>query len=219
MILAIETSTQICSVSYQNEQGEIFEKRTERKGSHSELLFLFIREMMRGHTFSLNELDALLVGTGPGSYTGLRIAASAVKGLLFGLEVPVYAGNTLAGFAQQAGEGRTHAVINARRKHLYHQLFEHDGTLKAIAEPQILELPKIEEQILDGDKLIGTGMERLREEVQARAEILDTSNITSKGLLNLFNSNVSTHFFTKTDAEELESNYLSSSQVNNSRVG
>lgn len=219
MILAIETSTQICSVSFQNEKGEIFEKRTERKGSHSELLFLFIRELMQEHTFKLKELEALLVGTGPGSYTGLRIAASAVKGLLFGLDVPVYAGNTLAGFAQQAGEGRIHAVINARRKHLYHQLFENKDELKAITEPQILELQNIEERILAGDKLIGTGMERLSDEVQARAEILEASKITSKGLLNLFNSKVSPHFFSQTNAEELESNYLSSSQVNNSRVG
>lgn len=219
MILAIETSTQICSVSYQNEKGEIFEERTERKGSHSEQLFLFIRELMQAHAFALHELEALLVGTGPGSYTGLRIAASAVKGLLFGSEVPVYAGNTLAGFAQQAGDGRIHAVINARRKHLYHQLFEKEDVLKAITEPQILELPIIEERILDGDKLIGTGMERLMEDVQARAGILDASNITSKGLLNLFSSEVSNRFFTQTDAEELESNYLSSSQVNNSRVG
>lgn len=124
MILAFETATNICSVSFQDDGGEIHEKRTERKGSHSELLFLYVRELMKEHDFSIADLDAALVSTGPGSYTGLRIAASAVKGMLFGLNVDVYAGNTLAGFAQSAGEGTVHAVINARRKHLYHQKFE-----------------------------------------------------------------------------------------------
>jgi tRNA threonylcarbamoyl adenosine modification protein YeaZ len=126
-ILAIETATNICSVCFQDETGEVHEKRTERKGSHSELLFLFVKELKTEHSFEFSDLDAVLVSTGPGSYTGLRIAASAVKGMFFGLDVAIYAGNTLAGFAQSLEKGTVHAVINARRKHLYHQQFKKDG--------------------------------------------------------------------------------------------
>ncbi len=218
MILAFETATNICSVSFQDEGGEIHEKRTERKGSHSELLFLYVRELMDEHDFSIDDLDTVLVSTGPGSYTGLRIAASAVKGMLFGLDIDIYAGNTLAGFAQSAGEGTVHSVINARRKHLYHQKFEFDEELRAVTESEILELSEIEEMLNTGEKIIGTGIERLNEDKLNELEVLETTNISANALIALFNSSSGKQFFQKTTAEDLESNYLSSSQVNNTSV-
>ena len=218
MILAIETSTNICSVSFQDDGGEIFEKRTERKGSHSELLFLFIRELMQEHGFKIEDLDTVLVSSGPGSYTGLRIAASAIKGLLFGMKVEIYAGNTLAGFAQAARDGTVHAVINARRKHLYHQQFEKGDRLTPTTDSAILELLEINELLRKGDQIIGTGIDRLDEEKSSGLIILEESNISATNLIHLFNSPSGDEFFQQTTAEELESNYLSSSQVNNTKV-
>ncbi|WP_428236349.1 tRNA (adenosine(37)-N6)-threonylcarbamoyltransferase complex dimerization subunit type 1 TsaB [Gracilimonas sp.] len=218
MILAFETATNICSVSFQDDGGEIHEKRTERKGSHSELLFLYVRELMKEHDFSIADLDAVLVSTGPGSYTGLRIAASAVKGMLFGLNVDVYAGNTLAGFAQSAGDGTVQAVINARRKHLYHQKFEVAGELSAVSGSEILELTEIEPMLNPGEKIIGTGIDRLNKDKLEGLEVLETTNISANALIALFNSSSGKQFFKKTTAEELESNYLSSSQVNNTSI-
>ncbi|MAO63589.1 MAG: tRNA (adenosine(37)-N6)-threonylcarbamoyltransferase complex dimerization subunit type 1 TsaB [Balneola sp.] len=218
MILAIETSTNICSISFQDAKGAIFEKRTERKGSHSELLFLFIRELMEEQNFKMEDLDTLLVSSGPGSYTGLRIAASAVKGMLFGLKVDIYAGNTLAGFAQSAEEGTVHAVINARRKHLYHQQFEKGDRLTPITKPEILELVEINDLLKDGDQIIGTGIDRLDEEKRAGLTIIEEQQISATNLISLFNSSSGDDFFQQTTAEELESNYLSSSQVNNTKV-
>lgn len=218
MILAIETSTNICSVSFQDDGGEIFEKRTERKGSHSELLFLFIRELMQEHGFKIEDLDTVLVSSGPGSYTGLRIAASAIKGLLFGMKVDIFVGNTLAGFAQAAGYGTVHAVINARRKHLYHQQFEKGDRLTPTTDSAILELLEINELLGEGDQIIGTGIDRLNEEIGSKLIILEESNISATNLIHLFNSPSGDEFFQQTTAEELESNYLSSSQVNNTKV-
>ena len=54
MILAIETATDVCSVAYQNDEGKTFEKRVETRGSHSEKLFLFIRDLMDKHRFSID---------------------------------------------------------------------------------------------------------------------------------------------------------------------
>lgn len=218
MILAIETSTNICSVSFQNKEGEIFEKRTERKGSHSELLFIFIRELMEEHAFQLRELDAVLISSGPGSYTGLRIAASAVKGMLFGLDVKIFAGNTLAGFAQAAETGTVHAVINARRKHLYHQQFEKGEQLTPTTDSEILEISEINEILKEGDQIIGTGIDRLEEDKRANLNMLGEPNISANNLIHLFNSSSGDEYFKKTTAEELESNYLSISQVNNTKV-
>ena len=219
MILAFETATNICSVAFQNEKGEVFEKRTERKGSHSELLFLYVRELMKEHEFNLKNLDAVLVSTGPGSYTGLRIAASAVKGMLFGLTVDIYAGNTLAGFAQSVGEGSVHSVINARRKHLYHQKFTiEENELSSETEAEILVLTEIQELLQSGDKIIGTGIDRLDKEYLKDVDTIDSEKISAKALITLFNSKSRDAFFKKTTAEELESNYLTGSQVNNTSV-
>lgn len=218
MILAVETATNICSIAFQNAQGEIFEKRTERKGSHSELLFIFIRELKEEHAFQLKDLDAVLVSSGPGSYTGLRIAASAVKGMFFGLNVKIYAGNTLAGFAGAAEEGRVHAVINARRKHLYHQEFKKGKKLEVLSESKILELDEINEMIKPGDQIIGTGVERLDTQKLEKLTILEASKISARQLIHLFNNPSKEDYFTETTAEELESNYLTSSQVNNTKV-
>lgn len=219
MILAFETATNICSVAFQNAEGEIFEKRTERKGSHSELLFLYVRELMQEHHFKLEDLNEVLVSTGPGSYTGLRIAASAIKGMLFGLDVDVYAGNTLAGFAQSVGEGSVHSVINARRKHLYHQKFVvEEGELKAQSTAEILELAEIEKLLEPDEKIIGTGIDRLNQELLADVEMINPEKITAKALIALFGSVSKDNFFKKTTAEELESNYLTSGQVNNTSV-
>lgn len=218
MILAVETATNICSIAFQNAEGEIFEKRTERKGSHSELLFIFVRELMEEHAFQLKDLDAVLVSSGPGSYTGLRIAASAVKGMLFGLNVKIFAGNTLAGFAMKAEPGTVHAVINARRKHLYHQQFKKGKGLEISTKSKILELDEINGLIKPGDQIIGTGIERLDDEILQEVTILEETDISANQLIHLFKRESRDNYFIETTAEELESNYLTSSQVNNTKV-
>ncbi len=83
MILALETATNVCSVVFRDDDGLMHEKRIEKRGTHSEQLFLFIEDLMDEHGFFISALEAVLVSEGPGSYTGLRISASAVKGLLF----------------------------------------------------------------------------------------------------------------------------------------
>ena len=218
-ILALETSTHICSVAFQNSGGEISEKRTEHKGSHSELLFIFIRELMEECSFSIADLDTVLVSSGPGSYTGLRISASAVKGLLFRLDADIFAVNTLAGFAQAANEGAVHAVINARRKHLYHQKFvKAEGYLSTGMEPAIRELDNINEALEDGDQIIGTGIKRLSEKKLNQLIKLDEKEISAVNLIDLFSTAEGMKHFKKTTTEQLESNYLSSSQVNNTNI-
>lgn len=218
MILAVETATNICSVAFQNKKGEVFEKRTERKGSHSELLFIFVRELMEEHAFQLKNLDAVLVSSGPGSYTGLRIAASAIKGMFFGLNVKIYAGNTLAGFAFAAKEGTVHAVINARRKHLYHQKFKKGEQFEVLTESKILELDEINKLVQPGDQIIGTGISRLDSKQAEELRILKESSISAQHLIFLFNSSEKNEHFLETTVEKLESNYLSSSQVNNTSI-
>lgn len=167
MQLALESSTKVCSVAFQNAEGEVFEKRTEVKGSHSEELFLFIEQLTEEHGFRLPDLSAVIVSAGPGSYTGLRISASAVKGLLFGTDVPLLAADTLASFAAAAVQEQPdlktiHPVIDARRVHLYHRQFSYDsGKLSAAGEVSIIPIEEFQKKLKAGDGVIGTGLHRV----------------------------------------------------------
>lgn len=218
MLLALETATNVCSIALKDEEGKVHEKRTEERGSHSEKLFLFIEELMEEQQFSIPDLKAVLVSEGPGSYTGLRISASAVKGLLFQSEVPLFAINTLAAFAQAVvGQGiesnGIHAVIDARRVHLYHQQFiVSEGALEAKTEVDILPIEKVEEMITPGDTIIGTGIERIDEKALEEVITLGPEHITARSLISLFESDQSP-FLIQVDPESYDPKYYTSRQV------
>jgi tRNA threonylcarbamoyl adenosine modification protein YeaZ len=222
MILALETATNVCSVAFCNGDGSVHEKRVERRGTHSEQLFLFIEELQEEHGFSISDLDAVLVSEGPGSYTGLRISASAVKGLLFQTDVPLYGINTLASFAMQAlrehpAAEKIHSIINARRVHVYHQQFT-ASPLKSDDEVSITPIEQFEEQVQRYDVIIGTGLERLEEEVLEKAITYGPEAITAKSLIYLYKGRLYKNslemFCEKVDPESFEPKYYTSNQVN-----
>ncbi|MEQ9308435.1 MAG: tRNA (adenosine(37)-N6)-threonylcarbamoyltransferase complex dimerization subunit type 1 TsaB [Balneolaceae bacterium] len=217
MILAYETSTDVCSVSFQNKKGEIFEKRIQGRSVHSDHVFLFTKELMTEFDFKINDLNTVLVSNGPGSYTGLRIAASAIKGLLFGTDVSLYAVNTLASFAMCSGEknGIIHAIIDARRTHVYHQSFKFDKKLITTSESKILDIKDFQKELKPGHSIIGTGTTRLDKDFLNEVNIFDELNITANALFKLYQLPNFNEFCIKTKPEELNPNYISSSQVNN----
>ncbi|MDX1618691.1 MAG: tRNA (adenosine(37)-N6)-threonylcarbamoyltransferase complex dimerization subunit type 1 TsaB, partial [Balneolaceae bacterium] len=184
-------------MALRDEEGEILERRTEQRGRHSEQLFIFIRQFMESEGMRIPNLQAVLISEGPGSYTGLRIGASAVKGLLFQTGVPLYAVNTLAGFALSAfrestGLKKIHSVIDARRRHLYHQEFEMaDGQLLNITEVEILTIETVQSMVKSGEGLIGTGIDRLNSELLAEVRIFETRHIGAESLIHLFESGTS----------------------------
>ena len=81
-----------------------------------------------------------------------------------------------------------------------------------------MELNDINKLLNTGDQVIGTGIERLDQGKLENMVILDESNISASNLIHLFNSEAKKDYFEKTTAEKLESRYLSSSQVNNTKV-
>lgn len=191
MRLALDTSTYICSVAYEAEDKQVYEKRIEAKGSHSEMLFVFIEELMQEHRFRMEELDALLVSEGPGSYTGLRISASAVKGLLFQKDVPLLAANTLASYAAAAlteypEVNTVHSIIDARRVHLYHQSFIFQaGKIEPRDSIEVIPIKKFEKMIDHGDVIIGTGLGRVSSGILDKCTVMDSNYITARSLFSL----------------------------------
>ncbi|MEO1022709.1 MAG: tRNA (adenosine(37)-N6)-threonylcarbamoyltransferase complex dimerization subunit type 1 TsaB [Bacteroidota bacterium] len=215
MTLAYETATHVCSVAFQNAHGERFEQRSTERGKHSEHVFLFTRSLMEEHGFSISDVTRVLVSNGPGSYTGLRIAASAVKGLLFGLDIPLYAGNTLASIGVGARPHHTehtvHAILDARRTHVYHQAFDTREGLSSLSEPAITEITEFERQVSEGDVIAGTGLNRLNSHLLPAHTAIGEESISAVHLFDL-----PSVFLTKTSPEAFDATYITTGQVNNS---
>ena len=99
MILCLETSTAVCSVALVR-NGKLISLRESLNGqNHAEKITLFIDEVMKEADISYQELDAIAVSKGPGSYTGLRIGVSTAKGLCYAMEKPLIAIDTLSAMA------------------------------------------------------------------------------------------------------------------------
>lgn len=221
MILAYETSTDVCSVAYQNKEGAIFEKRIQGKSVHSDHLFLFTEKLMKEHGCAIDKIEAVLISNGPGSYTGLRIAASAIKGMFFKTDAQVYEIGTLAGMAcSLVGkyQGIIHSIIDARRSHVYHQQFKLDDDLEVITDLQLREINEMESILEEGHKIVGTGLDRISAEKLIGIETFGSKNISAKNLFLLKQYFFNPNFIKKIALDELVPAYFSSNQVNNSKV-
>lgn len=129
LILSIETSTKICSVAL-HEKGILLtcsEVRLEK--SHAKNLIDIIQNLLSYSGYSMNSLQAIAVSKGPGSYTGLRIGVSSVKGFCYALDIPLIAINTLDAMA--SGIANTNFIdaslcpmIDARRMEVYCKLLD-----------------------------------------------------------------------------------------------
>lgn len=120
MILHLETSTHICSVALSN-QGKLvaIEESYAEQYIHGEQLTLYIQKVLTSAEITPDQLTAVSVCKGPGSYTGLRIGMSTAKGLAFGLNIPIIGVSSLESLialGQQKYSDATFAAAFAARK-------------------------------------------------------------------------------------------------------
>lgn len=222
MIIAIETATTVCSVAAGKNGKTLVEKRVEGRGMHSSHTLLFLKEILERFQYRVEDLDAILFSNGPGSYTGLRIGASAIKGLLFGKDVPLYTCSTLMAVSvpHLVNSRKTvHAVLDARRSHLYYQrsFIRPDGQLQR-DEADIKNISDITRLIQKEDIVVGTGTERLGSEATADVEVYGKEHISAVNLIHAWYDERFTSIFEKTEPAHFEPNYLSISQINNSSL-
>jgi tRNA threonylcarbamoyladenosine biosynthesis protein TsaB len=141
-ILNIETATKNCSVSVAKNGITIACKEIAEIGySHAERLHVFIEDVLKESHITFNDLSAIGVSQGPGSYTGLRIGVSAAKGLCFALDIPLISIDTLLVLASVASveNGLIIPMIDARRMEVYSAIFDYKGR----------EIRKTEAEIID----------------------------------------------------------------------
>ncbi len=138
LILCIETGTDICSVGIVKD-GELISLRESDSGrDHAKKVAVFVDELLTENDIDPQQIDAVAVGEGPGSYTGLRIGISFAKGLCYGLSKPLIAVSSLASLAAVAIEDYNAGIIDienwnsallcpmidARRMEVYTQVFD-----------------------------------------------------------------------------------------------
>lgn len=136
-ILNIETATKNCSVSLAKDGQTVLCKEIAEQGySHAEKLHVFIEEILKEAGITVQDLKAIAISKGPGSYTGLRIGVSAAKGLCYALRIPLISVDTLQVLAQKVtqNDGLIIPMIDARRMEVYSAVF--DSNHKKIKEVQ-----------------------------------------------------------------------------------
>ena len=140
-ILAIETSTEFCSVALWQD-GAVTGQSTEVGQKHSELLMAMIDKVLKEAGVKLAQLDVIAFGAGPGSFTGVRIACGVAQGLALGANLPVIGICTLQAIAQGTGKNRVIAALDARMAEVYFAVYEKiNNAWVTVCEP-CLRLPQ-----------------------------------------------------------------------------
>jgi tRNA threonylcarbamoyladenosine biosynthesis protein TsaB len=150
-ILCIETSTEVCSVALALE-GHVVASREDKSGkNHAQMLAGFVEDVMKTQNRPFNQLDAIAVSGGPGSYTGLRIGVSTAKGLCFASGLPLIAIPSLEAMAHHIISNPTVfsssdkepllycPMIDARRMEVY----------TAVYDNKLVKLKDIQAEIID----------------------------------------------------------------------
>ncbi|SDT39062.1 tRNA threonylcarbamoyladenosine biosynthesis protein TsaB [Mucilaginibacter mallensis] len=165
MILQIETATTVCSVALAKDGQVIAYRQINQRNIHAEVITVYIDELLTAEGLTYDNLDAIAVSCGPGSYTGLRIGISTAKGLCFALDKPLIAIETLEAMAYGVinddqiinGDMLLCPMIDARRMEVYTALFNNKGeriqstTAEIIDENSFSELLKNTKILFFGD--------------------------------------------------------------------
>lgn len=131
IILHLESTSKNCSIAISKgiEILCLCEETTDNF-SHNEKLHTFIQWALEGAEITINDINAISLSKGPGSYTGLRIGTAAAKGLCFSLDIPLIANNTLESLIQKEKYkeySKIIPVIDARRMEFYTKIFDGKG--------------------------------------------------------------------------------------------
>ena len=168
MILCLETATQVCSVALCDSTGVILTKESNQNKSHASYLTLFIEELLLKAKIRPEELEAVAVSKGPGSYTGLRIGVSVAKGIAYGASIPLIAIDTtrsmfngIVSAANLKYETDNTSLfcpmIDAKRMEVYYSLFDAQGSVikgisaEIINEKSFSEIPESVKMVFFGD--------------------------------------------------------------------
>ena len=162
-ILALESSAVSASVALTEDEKLIAQSFQNCGLTHSRTLLPMAESLLQNCGIALNEVDAIAVAHGPGSFTGVRIGVATVKGLALGTDKPCIGVSTLEAMAYGAHalSGRLCCVMDARAGQVYNTLFAvENGQPKRLCEDRAVKLTDLAEEIGDTTYfLVGDGAE------------------------------------------------------------
>lgn len=188
VILTLETSTTTCSVAIGVDQKVL--SFCQSKGEdyrHASEITMLIEQALREAAINWKDLNAVAVSSGPGSFTGLRVGASAAKGICFAHDLPLIGVSTLQIMAHEVQREESHSdivfipMIHARKDEYY--LAAYDGKLREIWSPRVFQVAGDGLQQLGdlGPKivLVGEGLENLA----SRSDLTEAKSIVSNAAM------------------------------------
>ena len=163
LILAFETSAKAASVAL-TENGKLLGEIYQNTGlTHSQTLMVMAEDLLKQCGKTVNDVTAVAVAEGPGSFTGVRIGVAAAKGFAWGREIPCYGISTLEAMAFSLGayEGHVCACMDARRNQVYNAVFYvNRGEPERFSDDRAISLAELKNELehIDGPIfLVGDG--------------------------------------------------------------
>ncbi len=162
-ILAFETSAKAASVAL-TENGKLLAEAYQNTGmTHSQTLMVMAEDALRQCGLKSEDVDAVAVAEGPGSFTGVRIGMAAAKGFAWGRQIPCFGISTLEAMAESLGiwEGIVCPVMDARRAQVYNALFRAErGKLTRLTPDRAISLDDLKKELENSENtvfLVGDG--------------------------------------------------------------
>jgi len=194
ILLHIETATSNCSVSLSDEEHILATVELNEGYTHAENLHPFIEQLFKKTNLNPNQLNAIAVSAGPGSYTGLRIGVTAAKGLCYALNIPLISVNTLQILSAQAVKLIIEkdvilcSMLDARRMEVYTAAYNQELLEIKKTEAKIVAENSVNEFRMDRTTYyFGDGMPKCKALLQtiSGAKFLDNIIPSSTNMLNL----------------------------------
>lgn len=168
-LLGIETSGLACMVALSREGELLAQSSIYQKNIHSRRLAVLIDQLFRNLSLSSQQISAIGLSAGPGSFTGLRIGYSVAKGLAHSLNIPIVEVPTLDVWAYQHGETPLPvcAVINAHRQEIFCAQYRwEDGDLHRTGDYELIPLQSLSRRIITPTLFVGADVPPMREQIR-----------------------------------------------------
>lgn len=183
-ILAVDTATEACSAALLVGE-QVFSRWEEAPRDHTRKILPMVQAVLDDAGITLDELDAIAFGRGPGSFTGVRIGIGVAQGLAFGAGVPLIGISTLAAMAQGAhrldGAEQVLTAIDARMNEVYFGRYELiDGRMQLVGDEVVSDpaaLVDVRGKLAGPVTCVGTGFETYGEILSGLADELAVSQV------------------------------------------
>ena len=211
-LLCLDTSTPSCSVALFLDKSTQYSYSDNTQNSHSDILFTQVQDVLNDASLTFTDIASVVFAGGPGSYTGLRIAASAIKGWFFGLDTKIISVPTLPFVAYHAMSNaqvgqKIIAILDARRKHVYTQTYlKTDKGLLISGKAGIEEIEHLSSHLTANDILVGTGIPRFSDSLSAIK--FPISTFDARFLHQIVISDIDKLFWDILPIDEFEPDYM-----------